>query len=135
MSSDKDLMQLVQPGVRMYDTMKNKMIGEAEVIERFGVQPSKVVEVQALIGDSTDNVPGVPGIGVKTAALLDQRVRRSGDAARPGLGDQARQTAREPHHFRRPGAAVEGAGHPRHPCAARRAARRDRRAGSPTPRR
>ena len=50
-SSDKDLMQLVQPGVRMYDTMKNKMIEEAEVIERFGVQPSKVVEVQALIGD------------------------------------------------------------------------------------
>ncbi len=69
-SSDKDLMQLVQPGIRMYDTMKNKMIEEAEVIERFGVPPSKVVEVQALIGDSSDNVPGVPGIGVKTAALL-----------------------------------------------------------------
>ena len=69
-SSDKDLMQLVRPGVRMYDTMKNKLIGEAEVMERFGVPPSKVVEVQSLIGDSTDNVPGVPGIGVKTAALL-----------------------------------------------------------------
>lgn len=69
-SSDKDLMQLVQPGVVMYDTMKNKVISEAEVIERFGVPPSKVVEVQALIGDSSDNVPGVPGIGVKTAALL-----------------------------------------------------------------
>jgi DNA polymerase-1 len=69
-SSDKDLMQLVRPGVRMYDTMKNKMIGEDEVMERFGVPPSKVIEVQALIGDSTDNVPGVPGIGVKTAALL-----------------------------------------------------------------
>src|SRR4029453_1612789 len=69
-SSDKDLMQLVRRGIRMYDTMKNKVIGEAEVIERFGVPPSKVVEVQALIGDSTDNVPGVPGIGVKTAALL-----------------------------------------------------------------
>ena len=69
-SSDKDLMQLVQPGILMYDTMKNKAIGEAEVIERFGVPPSKVVEVQALIGDSSDNVPGVPGIGVKTAALL-----------------------------------------------------------------
>ncbi|MGH6802008.1 MAG: 5'-3' exonuclease, partial [Methyloceanibacter sp.] len=69
-SSDKDLMQLVQPGIRMYDTMKNKVIGEAEVVERFGVPPSKVVEVQALIGDSSDNVPGVPGIGVKTAALL-----------------------------------------------------------------
>src|SRR5262249_24628248 len=52
------------------DTIKNKAIGEAEVLERFGVPPSKVVEVQALIGDSSDNVPGVPGIGVKTAALL-----------------------------------------------------------------
>ena len=69
-SSDKDLMQLVRPGVRMYDTMKNKVIGEDEVMERFGVPPTKVIEVQALIGDSTDNVPGVPGIGVKTAALL-----------------------------------------------------------------
>jgi DNA polymerase I len=69
-SSDKDLMQLVRPGIRMYDTMKNKVIAEAEVMERFGVPPEKVIEVQALIGDSTDNVPGVPGIGVKTAALL-----------------------------------------------------------------
>jgi DNA polymerase I len=69
-SSDKDLMQLVQPGILMYDTMKNKAIGAAQVIERFGVPPEKVIEVQALIGDSTDNVPGVPGIGVKTAALL-----------------------------------------------------------------
>jgi DNA polymerase-1 len=69
-SSDKDLMQLVRPGIRMYDTMKNKVIGEAEVIERFGVPPEKVIEVQALMGDSSDNVPGVPGIGVKTAALL-----------------------------------------------------------------
>ncbi len=69
-SSDKDLMQLVRPGIRMYDTMKNKVIGEAEVMERFGVPPEKVIEVQALIGDSTDNVPGVPGIGVKTAGLL-----------------------------------------------------------------
>ena len=69
-SSDKDLMQIVRPGIRMYDTMKNKVIGEAEVVERFGVPPEKVVEVQALIGDSSDNVPGVPGIGVKIAALL-----------------------------------------------------------------
>ncbi|HAH65441.1 MAG TPA: DNA polymerase I, partial [Rhizobiales bacterium] len=67
---DKDLMQIVSPGIIMYDTMKNKAIGEAEVVERFGVPPSKVIEVQALIGDSSDNVPGVPGIGVKTAALL-----------------------------------------------------------------
>ena len=69
-SSDKDLMQLVRPGVIMVDTMKNKRIGEEEVRERFGVGPDKVVEVQALAGDSTDNVPGVPGIGVKTAAQL-----------------------------------------------------------------
>jgi len=69
-SSDKDLMQIVQPGIVMYDTMKNKVISRDEVIEKFGVPPEKVVEVQALIGDSSDNVPGVPGIGVKTAALL-----------------------------------------------------------------
>src|SRR5882724_10914436 len=66
-SSDKDLMQLVTESVIMYDTMKDKRIGVAEVIEKFGVPPDKVIEVQALIGDSTDNVPGVPGIGVKTA--------------------------------------------------------------------
>src|SRR6185312_14406037 len=65
-SSDKDLMQLVNDCVVMYDTMKDKKIGIAEVIEKFGVTPDKVIEVQALIGDSTDNVPGVPGIGVKT---------------------------------------------------------------------
>ena len=69
-SSDKDLMQLVGNGVTMYDTMKDKRIGRAEVIEKFGVGPEKVIEVQALIGDSSDNVPGVPGIGVKTAAQL-----------------------------------------------------------------
>src|ERR1041384_1315903 len=69
-SSDKDLMQLVNDCVIMYDTMKDKKIGRAEVIEKFGVPPEKVIEVQALIGDSTDNVPGVPGIGVKTAAQL-----------------------------------------------------------------
>src|SRR6201996_136437 len=69
-SSDKDLMQLVNDCVVMYDTMKDKKIGRAEVIEKFGVPPEKVIEVQALIGDSTDNVPGVPSIGVKTAAQL-----------------------------------------------------------------
>ena len=68
--SDKDLMQLVRPGVMMVDTMKNKRIGEEEVAEKFGVTPDKVVEVQALAGDSVDNVPGVPGIGIKTAAQL-----------------------------------------------------------------
>src|SRR5262249_3093389 len=69
-SSDKDLMQLVNECVIMYDTMKDVRIGVPEVIEKFGVPPTKVIEVQALIGDSTDNVPGVPGIGVKTAAQL-----------------------------------------------------------------
>ncbi|MGE5158916.1 MAG: DNA polymerase I [Gemmatimonas sp.] len=69
-SSDKDLMQLVTDCVTMYDTMKDRRIGIAEVREKFGVGPEKVVEVQALAGDSTDNVPGVPGIGVKTAAQL-----------------------------------------------------------------
>ena len=69
-SSDKDLMQLVTDRVTMYDTMKDRRIGPAEVIEKFGVPPDKVIEVQSLIGDSTDNVPGVPGIGVKTAAQL-----------------------------------------------------------------
>ena len=69
-SSDKDLMQLVREGVEMLDPMKTRRIGPEEVVERFGVGPGKVVEVQALAGDSTDNVPGVPGIGVKTAAQL-----------------------------------------------------------------
>jgi DNA polymerase-1 len=69
-SSDKDLMQLVTDCVTMYDTMKDKRLGIAEVIEKFGVPPDKVVEVQALAGDSVDNVPGVPGIGIKTAAQL-----------------------------------------------------------------
>lgn len=69
-SSDKDLMQLVTDCVSMYDTMKDRRIGIAEVIEKFGVPPEKVVEVQALAGDSVDNVPGVPGIGIKTAAQL-----------------------------------------------------------------
>ncbi len=69
-SSDKDLMQLVRPGVHMRDPMKNVDIGAAEVVAKFGVGPDKVIDVQALAGDSTDNVPGVPGIGVKTAAQL-----------------------------------------------------------------
>jgi DNA polymerase-1 len=69
-SSDKDLMQLVRPGVVMFDAMKSKKLGREEVMEKFGVPPDKVVDVQALAGDSTDNVPGVPGIGVKTAAEL-----------------------------------------------------------------
>ena len=69
-SSDKDLMQLIRPGVEMLDPIKQKPIGPAEVMEKFGVTPDKMIEVQALIGDSTDNVPGVPGIGPKGAAQL-----------------------------------------------------------------
>src|ERR1700749_1946649 len=69
-SSDKDLMQLIRPGVEMLDPIKQKPIGPAEGMEKFGVTPDKMVEVQALIGDSVDNVPGVPGIGPKGGAQL-----------------------------------------------------------------
>ncbi len=69
-SSDKDLMQLIRPGVEMFDPLKSTPIGADEVMKKFCVSPDKVIDVQALIGDSTDNVPGVPGIGVKTAAEL-----------------------------------------------------------------
>ena len=89
-SSDKDLMQLVTDKVVMYDTMKDRRIGIPEVIEKFGVPPEKVVEVQALAGDSTDNVPGVPGIGIKTAAQLiveygdlEQLLFRAGEIKQP----------------------------------------------------
>ncbi len=69
-SSDKDLMQLIRPGVEMLDPIKQKPIGPAEVMEKFGVTPDKMIDVQALIGDSVDNVPGIPGIGPKGAAQL-----------------------------------------------------------------
>jgi DNA polymerase-1 len=69
-SSDKDLMQLVGPSVSMYDPMKDRQIGVPEVIEKWGVPPEKMIDLQALTGDSVDNVPGIPGIGPKTAALL-----------------------------------------------------------------
>ncbi len=69
-SSDKDLMQLYKKGVRIFDPMKNKFISEQDIINKFGVDASKVIDVQSLAGDSSDNVPGVPGIGVKTAAEL-----------------------------------------------------------------
>src|SRR5271155_3860685 len=91
MSSDKDLMQLVVDGqVELLDPMKNKRLGSADVMEKFGVPPSKVVEVQALAGDSTDNVPGVRGIGVKTAAELinaygdlETLLKRAGEIKQP----------------------------------------------------
>ncbi len=69
-SSDKDLMQLVSNKVRLYDPVKFRVLGEKEVVEKFGVKPNKVIDVQSLAGDSSDNIPGVPGIGIKTAAEL-----------------------------------------------------------------
>ena len=93
-SSDKDLMQLVGDRVSMLDTMKNVKIGREQVIEKFGVPPEKVVDVQALCGDSVDNVPGAPGIGVKTAALLineygdlDTLLARAGEIKQPKRRD------------------------------------------------
>ena len=69
-SSDKDLMQLYKKNVRIYDPMKNKFINKDDVFNKFGVTAEKVIDVQSLAGDSVDNIPGIPGIGVKTAALL-----------------------------------------------------------------
>ncbi|GIT86390.1 DNA polymerase I [Roseobacter sp. OBYS 0001] len=89
-SSDKDLMQLVGDGVDMLDAMKNKRIDRDGVFEKFGVYPERVVDVQALAGDSVDNVPGAPGIGIKTAALLineygdlDSLLERAGEIKQP----------------------------------------------------
>jgi DNA polymerase-1 len=89
-SSDKDLMQLVRPGIEMFDIMKNRRIGRDEVFEKFGVEPGHVIDVQALAGDSVDNVPGAPGIGIKTAAQLigeygdlDTLLARAGEIKQP----------------------------------------------------
>lgn len=89
-SADKDLMQLVRDGVHLFDPMKNRPLDRDAVIEKFGVPPERVVDVQALAGDSTDNVPGVPGIGLKTAAQLileygdlDTLLTRAGEIKQP----------------------------------------------------
>ncbi len=89
-SSDKDMMQLIGGGVEMLDAMKNKRIGVEGVVEKFGVKPERVIDVQALAGDSADNVPGAPGIGIKTAALLineygdlDTLLERAGEIKQP----------------------------------------------------
>ncbi len=74
-SSDKDLMQLVSENIRLYDPMKSKILGEKEVFEKFGVKPNQVIDVQSLAGDSSDNVPGVPGIGIKTASELIKKYK------------------------------------------------------------
>jgi len=85
-SSDKDLMQLVTPKVHMYDSMKDKQIDIPDVVEKWGVPPEKMIDLQAMVGDSVDNVPGIPGIGPKTAAQLleefgdlDQLLARAGE--------------------------------------------------------
>jgi DNA polymerase-1 len=101
-SSDKDLMQLIRPGVDMFDPMKARAIGPDEVMEKFGVPPERVIDVQSLAGDSVDNVPGAPGIGLKTAALLineygdlDTLLARAGEIKQPkrreALVDNAEQ--------------------------------------------
>ena len=74
-SADKDLMQLIRDGVEFYDSMKDKFFTPEDVKEKFGVYPDKVVDVQALAGDATDNVPGVAGIGLKTAAKASKECR------------------------------------------------------------
>ncbi len=103
-SSDKDLMQLVNDSIALYDTMKDLAIGEDQVMAKFGVKPDKVIDVQALAGDSIDNVPGVPGIGVKTGAQLiteygdlETLLERAGEIKQPkrrenltNFADQAR---------------------------------------------
>ncbi len=125
-SSDKDLMQLVNDCVIMYDTMKDKKIGIAEVIEKFGVPPEKVIEVQALIGDSSDNVPGVPGIGVKTAAQLIGEFGDLETLLEARGRDQAGQAPPDPDRQCREGAHLQGTGDARPEREARRAARRPR---------
>lgn len=101
-SSDKDLMQLIQPGVTMFDAMRGKPIDVEEVLEKFGVGPEKVIDVQALIGDSVDHVPGVPGIGPKTAAelirqfgTLEQLLERTGEIPQPKRRDMLQQYAEQ----------------------------------------
>jgi len=99
-SADKDLMQLIRDGVSLLDPLKDKPIGVEEVLAKFGVPPDKVVEVQALAGDSTDNVPGVPGIGIKTAAELinlygdlENLLARAGEIKQPKRREALQQNA------------------------------------------
>ena len=107
-TSDKDMMQLIRPGIDLYDAAKEKVVGEAEVLEKFGVTPDKVIDVQSLAGDSADNVPGVPGIGPKGAAELinfygdlETLLARAGEIKQPkrrenliGFAEQARISKR-----------------------------------------
>ncbi|NOY52530.1 MAG: DNA polymerase I [Deltaproteobacteria bacterium] len=98
-SGDKDLLQLVTPKVRVYDTMKEKVFREEEVKEKFGVEPARVIEVMALMGDSSDNVPGIPGVGPKTAVKLIQQyhdvegVLAEAGSIRGKMGEKIRENA------------------------------------------
>ena len=107
-TADKDMLQLVSPGVKVFDTLKNKVYGEAEVRERFGVDPALVPDVLGLMGDSTDNIPGVKGIGEKTATKLvgefgavEQILARLQDIKQPKLRAALEQHAEEARRSRR----------------------------------
>ena len=110
-SSDKDLMQLIRPGVELMDPIKKTKLGPEAVMEKFGVTPDKVIDVQALAGDSTDNVPGVPGIGVKTAAQLINEYGDLETLLSARRRDQAAQAARGAAAECRAGAHLAQAGH------------------------
>ncbi len=125
-SSDKDLMQLVTDCVTMYDTMKDRRIGIPEVIEKFGVPPEKVVEVQALAGDSTDNVPGVPGIGIKTAAQLINEYGEPRRIVGPRRRNQAAEATRSADRECREGTRLAAARAARRQGRSRSTARRAR---------
>ena len=112
-SSDKDLMQLVTDDVIMFDTMKDKKIGRAEVIEKFGVPPEKVIEVQALIGDFDRQRPGRARHRRQDRGAADRRIRRPGNAVVPRAGDQAGKAPAVADRARRSGADVEEARHTR----------------------
>ena len=127
-ASDKDLMQLVTDCVVMYDTMKDRKIGIPEVIEKFGVPPDKVIEVQALIGDFDRQRAGRAGHRRQDGGAAHRRIRRSRNLAGARRRDQAGKAAPIPDRQCRAGAAVEEARHPRRQGEARRAARRPRRA-------
>ena len=109
-SSDKDLMQLIRPGVEMMDPIKKTKLGPEAVMEKFGVTPDKVVDVQALAGNSTDNVPGVPGIGVKTAAQLineygdlETLLKRAGEIKQPKRREALHRQCRAGAHLAQAG--------------------------------
>ncbi len=136
-SSDKDLMQLVSDKVLFYDFESGqkgrpgyrpeRKIDRQGVIDYFGVPPEKVIDVQALVGDTSDNVPGVPGIGLKTASALIIEYGDLETLLARAERDQAAQAARAAHRLRRAGADVEAAGDARRSC--RRSRRRSRRPG------